>query len=142
MNLSIHDVLSPVEAHSLRANGRDPADFLVLEQTTPDIAVGMGRAPNGETVVMMQATIAIPHSVMPIRPTGILNSDGSQRAEAKLQSGLPMPPTVRVIVARELFNPEVLKQAEEAKKAQEEAAKAAPALTVDSLLGRDGIAHG
>jgi hypothetical protein len=47
-----------------------------------------------------------------------------------------------VIVARELLNPEVLKQAEEAKKAREEAAKDAPALTVDSLLGRDGVAHG
>lgn len=142
MNTSIHDVLSPVEAHTLRANGRDPADFLVLEQTTPDIAVGMGRAPNGETVVMMQATIAIPYSVMPIRPTGLLNSDGSQRAESRLQNGIPMPPTVRLIIARELFNPEVLKQAEEAKKARDEAEKAAPPLTVDSILGREDIAHG
>ena len=142
MNLSIHDMISPSEAHSLRANGRDPADFLVIEQTTPDIAVGMGRAPDGQTVVMMQATIAIPYSVMPIRPSGLLAADGSQRAETRLQNGLPMPPTVRVIVARELLNPEVLKQAEEAKKAREEAAKDAPALTVDSLLGRDDTTHG
>jgi hypothetical protein len=142
MNTSIHDAISPIEAHSLRENGRDPADFLVIEQTTPDLSLGMGRMPNGENVVMMQVTIAIPYSIMPIRPSGLLNSDGSQRAETRLQNGLPMPPTVRVIVARELLNPEVLKQAEEAKKAREAAQKDAPPLTVDSILGGDGIAHG
>lgn len=142
MNTSIHDMISPAEAHSLRENGRDPADFLVIEQTTPDLSLGMGRTPNGETVVMMQATIAIPYGIMPIRPSGLLNSDGSQRAETRLQNGLPMPPTVRVIVARELLNPEVLVQAEEARKARDAAQKDASPLTVDSILRGDGIAHG
>jgi hypothetical protein len=112
MNLVISDLLSPEERQTLLSAQQNPEDFVVLAQYVADVAMGIGRGGDGSPMVVMQMVFGIPYSVMPINPSGVLNIDGSQRADSRLQEGLPLPPQVRILAAKTLLAVEVQKQIE------------------------------
>jgi len=123
-NLTITDVLSLEERQTLLEASQNPEDFVVLAQYVGDVAMGIGRGPDGQPMVVMQMVIGIPYGIMPITPSGVLNSDGSQRADARLQEGLPLPPQVRIVSAKSLLSDEVQKHIEaEAEKRRKELAE-------------------
>lgn len=124
-NLTITDILSVEERQTLLEASKNPEDYVVLAQYVGDVAMGVGRGPDGQPMVVMQIVIGIPYGVMPINPSGVLNIDGSQRADTRLQEGLPLPPQVRVVAAKTLLAEEVQQHIEaEAEKRREELAKA------------------
>jgi len=133
-NLTITDVLSIDERTSLAEATLDPTDFVVIAQQVGDVAMGIGRGQDGRPMVVMQLVVGIPYDVFPIRPSGVLNSDGSQRADSDLQMGLPLPPTVRIVVAARMLSQQVQEHiaAEAAKREAEQANAPFP------VLGRMG----
>jgi hypothetical protein len=133
-NLTITDVLSIDERTSLAEATLDPSDFVVIAQQVGDVAMGIGRGQDGRPMVVMQLVVGIPYDVFPIRPSGVLNSDGSQRADSDLQMGLPLPPTVRIVVAARMLSQQVQEHiaAEAAKREAEQANAPFP------VLGRMG----
>ena len=123
-NLTITDVLSIDERTSLAEATLDPADFVIIAQQVGDVAMGIGRGQDGRPMVVMQLVVGIPYDVFPIRPSGVLNSDGSQRADSDLQMGLPLPPTVRIVVAARMLSQQVQEHiAAEAEKRRKELAE-------------------
>jgi hypothetical protein len=133
-NLTITDVLSIDERTSLAEATLDPSDFVIIAQQVGDVAMGIGRGQDGRPMVVMQLVVGIPYDVFPIRPSGVLNSDGSQRADSDLQMGLPLPPTVRIVVAARMLSQQVQEHiaAEAAKREAEQANAPFP------VLGRVG----
>jgi hypothetical protein len=133
-NLTITDVLSIDERTSLAEATLDPSDFVIIAQQVGDVAMGIGRGQDGRPMVVMQLVVGIPYDVFPIRPSGVLNSDGSQRADSDLQMGLPLPPTVRIVVAARMLSQQVQEHiaAEAAKREAEQANAPFP------VLGRMG----
>jgi hypothetical protein len=133
-NLTITDVLSLDERTSLAEATLDPTDFVIIAQQVGDVAMGIGRGQDGRPMVVMQLVVGIPYDVFPIRPSGVLNSDGSQRADSDLQMGLPLPPTVRIVVAARMLSQQVQEHiaAEAAKRVAEQVTAPFP------VLGRMG----
>ena len=123
-NLTITDILSVEERQTLLEGSRDPEDFVVLAQYVGDVAMGVGRGADGQPMIVMQMVIGIPYGVMPINPSGVLNIDGSQRADARVQDGLPLPPQVRIVAAKSLLSEAVQQHiAAEAEKRRKELAE-------------------
>lgn len=90
------------EITAIQASGRAPSDFFAIMQPAGQVQVQSVLDPVAGRVAIFQVVVVLTKNVLDLPTGGVLDAQGQNQANAKVQKAMPVPPMVRMVVDRAL----------------------------------------